>query len=290
MAFAEINGFQMYHEVVGEGPPLLYVHGGVGGARSLVRHPWDAADALPGYRFIFYDRRGFGRSEAPPSGYDLDTFAADGLGLLDHLGIERAAVLGTSAGGPIALKLAITAPDRVRGLILANTSACIWNEESADEPLVRGLLETLANEGPEAAFARRPEYARHSLEPIWRWPEAEAHGWLDRSRREEEELAREAAKFPLEEQIRRHLAELLTCRAYMGVDLTAQLDQIKCPVLLIHGETDTVIPFRGSEQLLSGLPNAQLVAVPNVGHMILTRPEAWQAITAFLACVHEEPS
>jgi len=287
---AGINGFQMYYEVVGDGPAVLYIHGGMGGSRSLVRAQWHAADAIAGYRFIFYDRRGVARSEAPNVGYDLSTFADDALGLLDYLGVERATVLGTSAGGPIALQLAVTAPDRVQALILANTSACICPSESDVAHLVQRLLHVLDTEGPEAAFEHRPPHARHSLEPIWRWPEAEAHGWLDRSRREEEGLAREVASLPWEDQIQRHVAELLTCRAYVGADLSSELRRVHCPVLLVHGETDTVIPFSGSEQLLRVLTHAELVAVPSAGHMILGRPEAWQAITTFLREATREAS
>lgn len=282
MPLARINGFQMYYEVVGDGPTILYIHGGMGGARSLVRAPWDAGAALPGHQFIFYDRRGVARSEAPNAGYDLTTFGGDALCLLDYLGVERATVLGTSAGGPIALQLAIQAPDRVQALILANTSACIWPSESDDAYLVQRLLHVLDTDGPEAAFERRPPHARHSLEPIWRWPEADAHGWLDRSRQEEEDLARQAAGLPWEEQIQRHVAELLTCRAYIGADQSLDLGQIRCPVLLIHGEADTVIPFSASEQLLRALPHSELVAIRGAGHMILGRPEAWQAISTFL--------
>jgi pimeloyl-ACP methyl ester carboxylesterase len=282
MPLVEINGFTMYYETVGEGPPVLYIHGGLGGMRSVVRSQWDTADAIAGYRFIFYNRRGVGRSDAPCDGYELKTFVDDAIALLDHLGVEQPIVLGTSAGGPIALQLAITAPSRVQALILANTSAHIWDRNSEDAALVLGLLETLATHGPEAAFEQRPEYARHSLEPIWRWPEAEAHGWMDRSRLEEEDLARRSVDFPRDEQIRRHVAELLTCRAYIGVDLSPQLGHVQCPVLLVHGQTDTVIPFTGSLELLEKLPHAELVSVPDAGHMILGRPEAWGAIKSFL--------
>ncbi len=282
MPNAEINGISLYYEVRGEGQPVLYVHGGMGGARSLVRSAWDASEwAVPGFRFVFYDRRGCGRSEAPEDGYDLPTFAADALALLYHLGIDRTVVLGTSAGGPIALQLALDAPERVAALVLANTSAALWTSDDIGR-LVGELLEVMETEGPEAAFERRPEHARHSLEPLWRWPEAEAHGWLDESMAEERELAGQAAAAPWQEQMSRHAAELRTCAAFIGADLTQRLGEIECPALLVHGETDVTVPFDGSRELSRRLPRAELVAVPNAGHMILNDPQAKRAVERFL--------
>ena len=80
MPYVQVNGFRTYYEAHGSGPPVLYIHGGMGGIRSLLRPAWDATETVPGFRFIFYDRRGCGRSEAPGSGYDLPTFANDAAG------------------------------------------------------------------------------------------------------------------------------------------------------------------------------------------------------------------
>jgi 3-oxoadipate enol-lactonase len=288
MPHAQVNGFRMYYEVHGEGLPVLFVHGGMGGARSLVRHPWDSSDqAVAGFRVVFYDRRGFARSEAPEVGYDLPAFAADAGGLLDHLGIDRCAVLGTSAGGPIALEIALEEPERVIALVLANSSAALWNDDD-NTTFVRELLDVLETEGAEAAFERRPDYIRYSLEPLWRWPDAGAHGWLQESVDEEGELARQAAAVPRQEQISRHAAELRTCRAYMDVDLVPRLAEIRCPVLLVHGETDTVVPVGGSEALARHIPDAELVTIPNAGHMILDHIDAQDAVAGFLLRIAEE--
>lgn len=288
MPHAQVNGFRMYYEVHGEGLPVLFIHGGMGGVRSLVRYPWDASDqAIAGFTFIFYDRRGFARSEAPETGYDLPAFAADARGLLDHLGIERCAVLGTSAGGPIALQLALEEPERVLALALANTSGTLWLQDDT-AAFVRELIDVLATEGAEAAFERRPDYVRYSLEPLWRWPDAGVHGWLEESVDEEGELARRAAAVSRQEQIDRHAAELRTCGAYMDIDLAARLAEIRCPALLVHGETDTVVPASGSEALARHIPHAELVTIPNAGHMILDHIDAQDAVAGFLWRIAEE--
>ncbi len=98
MATAAINGFQMYYEIIVDGPPVLYLHGGMGGARSVLRKPWGKDSAIPGYQFVFFDRQGTGRSEAPSDGYDLGTFGQDAWALMDHLGVEATVVFGNVGG------------------------------------------------------------------------------------------------------------------------------------------------------------------------------------------------
>ncbi len=282
MPFTNINDVQTYYEVHGEGLPVLFIHGGMGGGRSVIRQAW--YEPLPGFCFIFYDRRGCGRSEVPEEGYDLSTFANDGVRLLDDLGIEKAVILGSSAGGPIAIRLTADYPERVSGLVLANTSAQLWPADQADDTrLVRELLHIVEQDGPEAAYEARPKHLRYSLQPFWSWPEAETHGWLERSKSEERQLAQSVAALPREEQIRRHVAELRICQAYIGVDLRHLLARIHCKVLLVHGETDKMVPFSGSEVLAQELPSAELVAIQGSGHMILENQEARSAVSRFLS-------
>ncbi len=289
MPNAEINNVAIYYEMHGDGLPVLYIHGGMGGARTVVKSYWDTG--VPGFRFIFFDRRGCGRSEAPATDYNLGTFADDALGLLDHLGIGRAVVLGNSSGGPVALQMALLQPHRIMALVLTNTSPNIWPEDDAEDTLlVRELLRVVESEGAEAAYKKRPQQVKYSLQPFWSWPEAEAHGWLSRAIAEERQLAEKVYDLPWSEQTARHVAELRTCQTYIGVDLTPELARIHCPALLVHGETDAMVPFSGSEVMAHNLPKAELVAIPDAGHMILDHPEARLAIARFLRKIADNDS
>src|SRR5713226_9334168 len=118
-----INGFHMYYEVAGQGVPLLFVHGGLGGGRgsALFRQHHMAAFAQH-VHVIAFDRRAAGLSETPTTGYSFDGFVADIVALLDHLGHERAVLMGTSAGGPQVLQCALTHPERVMALVLGSTA------------------------------------------------------------------------------------------------------------------------------------------------------------------------
>src|SRR4051812_17569392 len=99
------------HAVTGTGPALLLLHSGVCDSRQ-----WDTQRLLAAERtLVTVDLRGYGASPLPPEPY---SDARDVLAVLDALGIEAAAVVGSSAGGGVALQLACAAPDRVSSLVL----------------------------------------------------------------------------------------------------------------------------------------------------------------------------
>lgn len=283
MPNAQINGFQMYYELHGDGLPILYIHGGHGGAASLIRIPWSAVNLPPGARYILYHRRGVCRSGAPDDGYDLPTFAADAAALLDHLAIGQVAVIGSSAGGPIAQQLALDYPERVMALILIGTSPLLWPDDDITR-FVRDLYQVLEDKGSEAAFeSRRPEL-RYWLEPLWRRQEADAHGWSEQYEADQQELDERLQAFPREIVVRYAAAELRLCHAYDSVDLRPRLREIACPTLVIHGKTDATVPVQGGHDLHRGIPKSELVLV-DAGHAIIDHPEVRGAIGRFLAKV-----
>ena len=119
-----INGFDMYYQIAGEGVPLLFVHGGLGGGRgSEVFRQHHMAELARHATVIAYDRRAAGQSEEPAGGYGFDSFVADIMALLDHLGHPRAVLMGTSAGGPQVLQCALDYPQRVMALVLSSTAS-----------------------------------------------------------------------------------------------------------------------------------------------------------------------
>src|SRR5215510_4639352 len=114
MPTARINGFDMYYEVAGQGVPLLFVHGGLGGGRGSALFRQHHMPVLAPYAHVIaFDRRAAGLSATPSAGYSFDEFVADIVALLDHLGQERAELMGHSAGGPQVLQCALTHPARV---------------------------------------------------------------------------------------------------------------------------------------------------------------------------------
>ena len=111
MTLVDVNGTQLWVETEGTGPAVLFLHGGLGDLRL-----WEPqARALSArFRCIRYDLRFFGRSTGPAAPWST---VEDAIGLLDALGVERAALVGLSLGGGIALDVALAHPDRVWALV-----------------------------------------------------------------------------------------------------------------------------------------------------------------------------
>jgi 3-oxoadipate enol-lactonase len=120
MPSAHINGIDLYYEVHGEGPALVLAHGGGGSHLSW----WQNVPALSRhFRCVTFDHRGFGESRDHADGPGPKAFAEDLRQLLDHLGIERAALVGQSMGGWTVLGFATAFPARVSALVLCDTTA-----------------------------------------------------------------------------------------------------------------------------------------------------------------------
>jgi pimeloyl-ACP methyl ester carboxylesterase len=150
---AAVNGIEMYYAVYGEGPPVLLIHGGLGHA-DLWAH--QVEDLMADHKVIVADSRGHGRSTrtAEPYGYDL--MASDYLALLDHLKIDKTALVGWSDGGIIGLDIAMKHPERLTRLFAhaANSN-------------VGGLTPTVGTDPVFGAYIERMggEYARLSPTP-----------------------------------------------------------------------------------------------------------------------------
>ena len=115
MAKALINEIDLHYYQVGEGPDLILLHGLTG--NLAVWHFTVVPKLRHDYRVTTYDLRGHGRSGMPATGYSTVHMVTDLLGLMDHLGIAKAHLLGHSLGADIALQFAVEHPDRVDKLV-----------------------------------------------------------------------------------------------------------------------------------------------------------------------------
>ncbi len=117
--FLPVTDGQIYYEVAGSGPPVVLIHGGFGDRRM-----WDAQfnDLARDFRVVRYDHRGFGRSPAPTSDSAYSP-VRDLVQLLDHLGIDKAHVIGNSVGGALALDFALLQPARVNRVVVVASGA-----------------------------------------------------------------------------------------------------------------------------------------------------------------------
>src|ERR1700722_16708402 len=123
---ATINGLDLHYETLGEGPPIVFVHGL--GATSNVWHA-QRLTLSKNYQVILYDRSGSGRSQKARDGYSINTWADELAGLLDYLAVPSAVVVGHSLGSMVAQRFAGKYPERTKALVLAGGEAELGPEE-----------------------------------------------------------------------------------------------------------------------------------------------------------------
>ncbi|HSO27299.1 MAG TPA: alpha/beta hydrolase [Anaerolineales bacterium] len=225
-----IHDHDLYVEQHGaaDGPPVVLLHHGLGSVSSWQRQIDPLVQA--GYRVIAYDRWGFGRSPArgdsPAPHFRQDRL--DLLALLDDLGLERAAFIGHSDGGTLALLLALDAPERVA--CLAVVAAHIYIEPQ----MLAGIQETYAAFGARGPFYRRL---------------AQLHG-------EKVELLVNAWQAAWRSE------------SFRNWDLRPRLAAIGCPAYVVQGREDEYATPQHAYDLFSALPNAGLWLAPGAGHML----------------------
>jgi len=250
---------RIFYEVVGEGAPVVVLHGGPGLDHNYLRPGLDVLAASSS--LIYFDQRGTGRSDSPLDSehISLTAFLEDIEALRQVLGHDRVTVLGHSYGSLLALAYAMAYPDRTRALVLMAPvePGTRWQEEAArraeearDPEDAAELARLAASPGYEARDPNTvSEMYRLAFRSTMRSPDRVDEVNLQVSRAT-------AANGP-------EVARLLS--ASLGtVDWWDELTEVEVPTLVIHGAHD-VVPRGMSEALASALPRGQL-AVLETGH------------------------
>ncbi len=256
------DGTRLFYETMGDGEPLLLVSGQGGD-----RHEWDPvrSDFAAAHRVIAWDHRGTGQSDKPEEPpYTIETFARDGLAVLDALGIARAHVYGVSMGGRICQRLAIDHRERVGAVILGCTTP--GNRMGIQRPA--DVDKAMANRpaDPEAAFRL---FARAMVSEAF----LEQNPWYA-------ERMRERQRHPIPP-----FAQKLHYGASEGHDAWDGLPAITSPVLVIHGDNDQVNPTANAPLLAGRIPGAELHLVRGGrhGYLVEFRDEASRVVLDFIA-------
>jgi non-heme chloroperoxidase len=222
---------EIHYEDHGSGKPVVLIHGWPLSGRS-----WEAqvpALIAAGYRVVTYDRRGFGQSSQPWSGYDYDTFAADLHGLMTHLDLKDATLVGFSmGGGEVARYIATYGTERVAGAVFAGAvPPCLY--KSADNP--EGGLD----DATIAGFKGGVTTDRMAFLEGFTTNFFSAGGKLMVSQAQRE-YARDIAAFASPK------GTLDCIHAFSYTDFRADLAKFKLPTLVIHGDSDAIVPFEVS--------------------------------------------
>ena len=246
MAYATRNGTRLYWTETGQGEPLLLIMGL--GATHVWWHRITPIVAAH-FRTILFDNRGVGESDVPPGPYEISEMADDAAAVLDAAGVDTAHVFGASMGGMIAQELVLRHPKRVRSLILGCT-ACGGQEVVLAAKEVREALNARGTMTREESTRRMVPFTFDAGTP--------------RERIEEDLAVRLAATVPDEG----YHAQLQAIRAWPGT--FARLSAVKTPTLVIHGETDALVPAENGRIVARAIPHATLVMVPNASHIFYT--------------------
>jgi 3-oxoadipate enol-lactonase len=239
MSTIQIDGIELFYERIGEGPPLLLIHG-LGSSGD--DWAFQREDFSRDHTLIMPDLRGSGRSAKPSGPYSITQFATDLWRLLDMIDVESTDILGFSLGGAIALEMALMRPERVRRLILCNALANYrtdtwrkWLEAHLQIAMVRTL-----------GLRRTARLIADRLFP-------------------HEDQAPKRQRVVDVVGANTKIAYLSTVHALIGWSAIERLHTLHCPTLIIAAEHDYT-PLAEKRAEAANFPRAQLVVIAGSRH------------------------
>lgn len=248
MPKVKVNGISISYDVDGQGEPLVLIMGFSGQRLGWI---FQKRVFRKHFQVITFDNRGVGRSDKPSGPYSMRMMADDTVGLMDHLGIKKANILGVSMGGMIAQEVAINYPERVRKLVLGCTFAR-RDEQGGHSPEYHkalGVEEGCSADELRSVAIRRVLTTVFSLalnNRLYRMivtPLSKVYVRL---------LPTNGVRAQFE--------------AIIDHDTLDRLHSIKAPTLVITGTQDRLIRPRSSEVIANTIPNAKLARVSGGSH------------------------
>lgn len=272
MAFAHVNGVNLYYEVNGHGPTVIQIGGAVNGHEG---YGLVTPEMAKYFTVIDFDHRGYGQSDRPNQKYTMETWVDDMAGLLDALGIEKCHVHGGSMGGFIACLFAARYPERVDRLVFNGAVAkCDWMSRTHFY-LWKRAAQVFGLDSEEVAMLLLTHaFSRTYLDEMVTSGNLHSLEWM-------------------QDSIRRNASlEVFcdACDAMAETDVTHELGRVTAPTLVLHGDADWLTPLdcgpdgAGARVIHEGIAGSELHILQGCGHGVLfERPkEAVEQTIAFL--------
>lgn len=249
MPKVQANGIDIYYELMGKGEPLALIGGSLFGRQNFAM-VWKGL--AKEFRLISYDQRGYGLTDRPLMTYDLDLWADDLAALLDALKIERAHVMGTSAGGMIALKFGAKYPDRCIGVV----SDCAFAKCDTMRAIIFRTWRHMAQ-----TWGCSEEFADHVV------TQAVGADFLDGPNGKRLiKMVREIVGLNSPETV------VQACLAMENMDLRKDVKKIQSPTLIITAAKDMLTPMvtgpkgAGSKWCADNIKDCELIVYEDIGH------------------------
>jgi non-heme chloroperoxidase len=257
----------LYYEDHGSGPPVVLIHG-----YPLSGRAWDKQVPVlldAGYRVITYDRRGFGKSSRPATGYDYDTFAADLRTLLEHLDLDDVTLAGHSMGtGEVTRYLSSYGSERVaKGVLISPIPPFLLQGPGNPGGVPPGLFDGFA----AAAAADTPAWMTGFLDTYYNIDTLRGTLVSDQAYQASWNIAVTASA-----------TAAVACISTWTTDFRADLPKIDVPVLAIQGDVDQVLPLDKTGSRLPGLIHDLRLVVIDGGPHAIPWTHASQVNTALL--------
>ena len=254
MAKVQVKELQMAYEIDGLGEPLLLI-----GGFTMVKESWElqVAPLAKHFRVVSFDNRGVGETTVPSERFTIAEMAADTVGLMDALDIESAHIFGVSMGGLIAQVLALDYPDRVRKVALGCTTHG-GRHAVQPQPEVMQIL----------AKASDPSIPAEESVRI-RLPTVVSERFIrEEPERLEEFVTSSVQHWPTPEGAAGQMGALSV------FNVKKRLGEIRCPVLVITGAEDRMMPPENTRLLAEGIEGAEQYMVDEAGHsFFLEKPD-----------------
>ena len=245
--FIETHGARLHYQVAGTGPKVVFIHAGVADSRMWTHQLGSLADT---HTVIAFDQRGFGATEFSPGPY---ADREDTISVMDHLGVDRAVLVGCSNGGGIALQVALDWPDRVAGLVLVGAAPAGWE--------------------PQAGWYGPPEdeEAENAAEAgdVERAVRLDCLVWLVGTERSIDEVdpSLVALFVNMDEAPVRNYAFRDEHIIRFGSVVNDRLDEIDVPCLVVVGAYDLPDLLEAADYLASRLSHRPVSVIPGAAHL-----------------------
>lgn len=247
MPFAEINGTNMYYELAGEGDPVVFLHAGIADSRM-----WnDQFDEFAQqYRVLRYDLRGYGQTTVTnPAAF---THHEDLHALMNHLGIERAVLIGCSNGGRVAMNTVLAYPDSALGLVMVCSSPGGFKIDAESPALWQQII--AAYDSGDMEQVSRLEAQLWTVGPD-RSPDAVPQSVLD--------LVYEMNLIALKNEAAENTGE----EQSMSPPAIERMSEIQVPVLAVVGEDDAPVTQAAGDFMEANIVGAKQAHMSNTAHL-----------------------